>query len=90
MYAECGFTLFVVKRMDVPGKDVVLNVSELLCINTVITEDEMSFAKGTDTSPYHPEKSLDVPFASGAHSLYFFQQRSGTLIGLTTMYVSTV
>ncbi len=47
--------------LDVPGKDVLLegsilcskNLYVLFSINGAITEVQVTFAKGTDTTPYH-------------------------------------
>ncbi len=61
MCAECGFALSCWnmhgrpwKRCLLEGKHIVLqNLYVLFSINGAITEVQVTFAKGTDTTPYH-------------------------------------
>ncbi len=80
---------------------VLQNLYVLFSINGAITEVQVTFAKGTDTTPYHDRpwlldlllgNSLDDPFLlwSGAHGVHSSQKIPEILIHLTTVHVSTV
>ncbi len=66
--------------MDVPGKDVFLkaaycapNLYVLFSINGAITEVQVTFAKGTDTTPYHDRPwLLDLLLVTVWMILFFF------------------
>ncbi len=80
---------------------VLQNLYVLFSINGAITEVQVTFAKGTDTTPYHDRpwlldlllgNSLDDPFLlwSGAHGVHSSQKIPEIPIHLTTVHVSTV
>ncbi len=73
---------------------VLQNLYVLFSINGAITEVQVTFAKGTDTTPYHDRPWLDLVFGlllwSGAHSIHSSQKIPEILIHLTTVHVSTV
>ncbi len=80
---------------------VLQNLYVLFSINGAITEVQVTFAKGTDTTPIPWQtlafglvagNSLDDPFLlwSGAHGVHSSQKIPEILIHLTTVHVSTV
>ncbi len=80
---------------------VLQNLYVLFSINGAITEVQVTFAKGTDTTPYHDRPwLLDLLLVtvwmilfllwSGAHGVHSSQKIPEILIHLTTVHVSTV
>ncbi len=80
MCAECGFALSCWNMHGHPGKDVFLkaaycaqNLYVLFSINDAITEVQVTFAKGTDTTPYHDRPwLLDLLLVTVWMILFFF------------------
>ncbi len=81
MCAECGFALSCWnmhgrpwKRCLLEGSHIVLqNLYVLFSINGAITEVQVTFAKGTDTTPYHDRPwLLDLLLVTVWMILFFF------------------
>ncbi len=81
MCAECGFALSLLKyawtsleKMSSWRQHIVLqNLYVLFSINGTITEEQVTFAKGTDTTPYHDRPwLLDLLLVTVWMILFFF------------------
>src|SRR4029434_7101527 len=76
------------------------NLYVLFGINIAITEVQVTFAKGTVTTPYHDRPLLldfllvtvwmVLFFFGPEHRVHFFQKRPEILLCLTTIHISTV